>query len=78
MARVTPNNPFSTGLAPDEPDVAGDPEIAAAARPRGRAKKAPARKPADSDKSTGGPSTVTPPPSNPTIARINPKPADDD
>jgi hypothetical protein len=50
-----------------------DPEIAAAARPnRERARKA----------TTAGPrpsrSTVTPPPSEPTVAQINPKPSSDD
>ncbi|GIF11562.1 Hansenula MRAKII killer toxin-resistant protein 1 [Actinoplanes teichomyceticus] len=49
------------------PPVAADPEIAAAAR-RGRnpAKRAAARK----DSATR--STITPPPANPTVARINP------
>jgi hypothetical protein len=59
-------------------EIAGDPEIAAAARPRGgRAKKAApsARKAAEADENPS--STVTPPPRSPTIARINPKPPAD-
>jgi hypothetical protein len=53
-----------------KPDEA-DPEIAAAARPaRERKKVAPARKAAPSQSR----STVTPPPADPTIAQINPKP----
>ncbi|MFI6076709.1 hypothetical protein ACIA5C_34740 [Actinoplanes sp. NPDC051343] len=55
---------------------AADPEIAAAARPRGRAKKAtPAPKAPETGKAPQ--STITPPPANPTVARINPKPEDD-
>jgi len=57
-----------------EPDADFDSEIAAAARPRGRAKKAapPPTLPENADKSSK--STVTPPPATPTIAQINPKP----
>jgi hypothetical protein len=64
------------------PSDAGDgaaPEIAAAARPRGRAKKAAAPDPVrrGPDPGKDSPSTVTPPPSSPTVAQINPKPPAD-
>ena len=56
------------------PDGKPDPEIAAAARPgRFRGKKA-APKPAEPESPK---STVTPPPTTPTVAQINPKPSAD-
>jgi hypothetical protein len=63
----------------DETTEAADPEIAAAARPRGRAKKAaPTPKPTSPPDQPSEPqSTVTPPPASPTIAQINPAPPSD-
>ena len=65
----------SAPAGPADGDSYGvDPEIAAAARPRGRAKKAtPPKSPAGGG-DNGPKSTVTPPPSAPTVAQINPKP----
>jgi hypothetical protein len=60
--------------APSSPDGKPDPEIAAAARPgRFRGKKAPPT-PAEPESPK---STVTPPPTAPTVAQINPKPSSD-
>ncbi|BAL85254.1 hypothetical protein AMIS_340 [Actinoplanes missouriensis 431] len=73
-----------TAGARDEPAGPGasaayaDPEIAAAARPsRNPAKRTTGRK-GDTGKPEGGTprSTITPPPANPTVARINPSPED--
>jgi hypothetical protein len=56
-------------------DVGGDPEVAAAARRRGaRAKKAAPKVPESRENPQ---STVTAPPSSPTVARINPEPTDE-
>jgi hypothetical protein len=66
------SKPAAAGRNGQSAAPAVDPEIAAAARP-GRARpKRPA--PAESSKPK---STVTPPPTDPTVARINPKPTAD-
>lgn len=63
-----PITPAQVAPKPREDDGLGDPEIAAAARPsRNAAKRTAARKDATPR------STITPPPANPPIARINPK-----
>ncbi|WP_433827881.1 Hansenula MRAKII killer toxin-resistant protein 1 [Actinoplanes sp. CA-015351] len=70
--QATPS-PVGKPATQDSPPYA-DPEIAAAARPsRNPAKRATGRK-ADNGKPDGGTprSTITPPPANPTVARINP------
>ncbi|MEU4692088.1 Hansenula MRAKII killer toxin-resistant protein 1 [Actinoplanes sp. NPDC023714] len=63
-------DPAGESSKKDEPPAYADPEIAAAARPsRSPAKRAPARKGDDKPEPR---STITPPPANPTVARINP------
>lgn len=70
-ARPAAPKPAAPKPAPPKPatdDGIGDPELAAAARPtKNAAKRAAARKEASPR------STITPPPANPPIARINPK-----
>jgi hypothetical protein len=76
-SRPVSGKPSDADRADGEASEGADPEIAAAARPRGRSKKAPepVRRAPQDDKSPQ--STVTPPPSSPTIAQINPKPPAD-
>ncbi|MEV6342107.1 Hansenula MRAKII killer toxin-resistant protein 1 [Actinoplanes sp. NPDC051851] len=61
-------SPTAGDSAPATTDGAADPELAALARPsKNAARRAAARKTA-----TASRSTITPPPANPTVARINP------
>ncbi|MBB2944838.1 hypothetical protein FB565_004571 [Actinoplanes lutulentus] len=71
--QATPS-PVGKPATQDKPPAYADPEIAAAARPsRNPIKRATGRK-GDNGKPEGGKprSTITPPPANPTVARINP------
>ncbi len=72
-----PPRPAPNGPKAPTPNATADPEIAEAARPaRGRAKKpTPPPTPAEAKESK---STVTPPPTTPTIAQINPRPPETD
>jgi hypothetical protein len=70
--RATPGQPDKSSTPDKPPPAFADPEIAAAARPsRNPLKRVTGRKGANG-KTEATRSTITPPPPNPTVARINP------